>query len=58
MVTLIIRDFISIIRENKRGWCASVGKVIGLDEVPGALELARRSDGPPRIVVHPHGDIS
>jgi threonine dehydrogenase-like Zn-dependent dehydrogenase len=35
----------------------SVGKVIGLDEVPAALDLARRSDGPPRIVVHPNGDI-
>jgi threonine dehydrogenase-like Zn-dependent dehydrogenase len=35
----------------------SVGKIIGLDEVPAALDLARRSDGPPRIVVHPNGDI-
>lgn len=35
----------------------SVGKVIGLDDVPAALELARRSDGPPRIVVHPNGDV-
>ncbi|HEV7583400.1 MAG TPA: zinc-binding dehydrogenase [Mycobacterium sp.] len=35
----------------------SVGKVIGLDEVPEALDLARRSDGPPRMVVHPNGDI-
>jgi threonine dehydrogenase-like Zn-dependent dehydrogenase len=35
----------------------SVGKVIGLDEVPAALDLARGSDGPPRIVVHPNGDI-
>jgi threonine dehydrogenase-like Zn-dependent dehydrogenase len=34
----------------------SVGAVIGLDEVPGALDLARASAGPPRIVVHPHGD--
>ena len=25
----------------------SVGKVIGLDEVPEALELTRRSEGPP-----------
>jgi threonine dehydrogenase-like Zn-dependent dehydrogenase len=33
----------------------SIGKVIGLDEVPDAIELARRSDGPPRIVVHPNG---
>ncbi len=36
----------------------SVGKVIGLDEVPDALDQARRSDGPPRIVVHPNGDIA
>jgi hypothetical protein len=35
----------------------SVGRVIGLDDVPAALELARRSDGPPRIVVHPNGDV-
>jgi threonine dehydrogenase-like Zn-dependent dehydrogenase len=35
----------------------SVGKVIGLDEVPAALDLARRSEGPPRIVVHPNGDV-
>ncbi|HEV7362604.1 MAG TPA: zinc-binding dehydrogenase [Mycobacterium sp.] len=35
----------------------SVGKVIGLDEVPDALDLARKSDGPPRIIVHPNGDI-
>lgn len=34
----------------------SVGTIIGLDEVPDALELARRSDGPPRIIVHPNGD--
>lgn len=32
----------------------SVGKVIGLDEVPGAMEMTRRSEGPPRIVVHPN----
>jgi len=30
-----------------------VGRVIGLDEVPDALDLARKSQGPPRIVVHP-----
>ncbi|MCV7378103.1 zinc-binding dehydrogenase [Mycobacterium alsense] len=34
----------------------SVGRIIGLDEVPDAFDLARRSDGPPRIVVHPNGD--
>jgi threonine dehydrogenase-like Zn-dependent dehydrogenase len=36
----------------------SVGKIISLDEVPDALDLARRSDGPPRIVVHPNGDVA
>jgi threonine dehydrogenase-like Zn-dependent dehydrogenase len=30
-----------------------VGRVIGLDEVPAALDLARKSHGPPRIVVRP-----
>ena len=33
----------------------SVGMVIGLDEVPEALDLARKAQGPPRIVVHPNG---
>ena len=35
----------------------SVGRVIGLDEVPDAIEQARRSEGPPRVVVHPNGDV-
>ena len=35
----------------------SVGRVIGLDEVPDALDQARRSEGPPRIVIHPNGDV-
>lgn len=35
----------------------SIGAVISLDEVPDALDLARKSDGPPRIVVHPNGDV-
>jgi threonine dehydrogenase-like Zn-dependent dehydrogenase len=30
-----------------------VGEVVGLDEAPGALERARRSDGPARIVICP-----
>jgi threonine dehydrogenase-like Zn-dependent dehydrogenase len=33
----------------------TVGKVIGLDEVPEALDMTRRAEGPPRIVVHPNG---
>ncbi|MBL7497975.1 zinc-binding dehydrogenase [Frankia sp. CNm7] len=33
----------------------SVGEVIGLDDVPAALDRARRSEGPPRIVIHPNG---
>lgn len=36
----------------------SVGRIIGLDEVPEAIEQARRSEGPPRIVVHPNGDVA
>jgi hypothetical protein len=32
-----------------------IGEVIDLDEVPDALERARRSEGPLRIVVHPNG---
>jgi threonine dehydrogenase-like Zn-dependent dehydrogenase len=31
----------------------SIGMVIGLDEVPEAIALARSAQGPPRIVVHP-----
>ena len=31
----------------------SIGRVIGLDEVPQALDDTRRAEGPPRIVVHP-----
>ncbi|MEV0358645.1 zinc-binding dehydrogenase [Nocardia sp. NPDC050697] len=34
----------------------SVGAVIGLDEVPAALDRVRRSEGPARIIVHPNGD--
>ncbi len=33
----------------------SVGMIIGLDEVPDALDLTRRAGGPPRIIVHPNG---
>jgi hypothetical protein len=31
----------------------SIGKVIGVDEVPDAIDQARKSHGPPRVVVHP-----
>lgn len=34
----------------------SIGLTIGLDEVPAALDSVRRSQGPPRIVVHPGGE--
>jgi threonine dehydrogenase-like Zn-dependent dehydrogenase len=34
----------------------TVGQIITLDGVPDAIDLARKSDGPPRIVVHPNGD--
>jgi threonine dehydrogenase-like Zn-dependent dehydrogenase len=35
----------------------SVGAVVGLDEVPNALDAARKSTGPARIIVHPNGDV-
>lgn len=41
--------------EGKLDPLPSVGRVIGLDEVPDALELTRRSEGPPWIIVHPNG---
>ena len=36
----------------------SIGQIIGLDEVPDAIDQVRRSQGPPRIVVHPNGNIA
>ncbi|WP_040687645.1 zinc-binding dehydrogenase [Nocardia vinacea] len=33
----------------------SIGQIITLDEVPDALDRARRSEGPPRVIVHPNG---
>jgi threonine dehydrogenase-like Zn-dependent dehydrogenase len=33
----------------------SIGEIIGLDDVPAALERLRRSEGPPRVIVHPNG---
>jgi threonine dehydrogenase-like Zn-dependent dehydrogenase len=32
----------------------SIGMVVGLDGLPDAIDLARRAQGPPRIVVHPN----
>jgi threonine dehydrogenase-like Zn-dependent dehydrogenase len=31
----------------------SIGKIIGLDEVPDAIDQVRKGQGPPRVVVHP-----
>jgi threonine dehydrogenase-like Zn-dependent dehydrogenase len=44
--------------EGKLDPLPSIGRIIGLEEVPDALDQARRSDGPPRIVVHPNGDVA
>jgi threonine dehydrogenase-like Zn-dependent dehydrogenase len=33
----------------------SIGMVVDLDGVPDAIDLARKAQGPPRIVVHPGG---
>jgi len=43
------------ISEGRLDPLPSVGMIIGLDEVPEALDLAREAEGPPRIVVHPNG---
>jgi threonine dehydrogenase-like Zn-dependent dehydrogenase len=32
----------------------SIGMVVGLDGVPDAIDLARKAEGPPRIIVHPN----
>jgi threonine dehydrogenase-like Zn-dependent dehydrogenase len=34
-----------------------IGLVVDLDGVPAALDLARRGDGPARIMIHPSGDL-
>jgi threonine dehydrogenase-like Zn-dependent dehydrogenase len=31
----------------------SIGMVVDLDGVPEAIDLARKAQGPPRIIVHP-----
>lgn len=36
----------------------SIGMVVGLDDVPDALDMARRSAGPARIILHPNGVAS
>ncbi|WP_068280753.1 zinc-binding dehydrogenase [Aldersonia kunmingensis] len=36
----------------------SIGRVIDLDDVPAAIDFARRGEGPPRIIVHPNGAAS
>lgn len=33
----------------------SAGMVIGLDQVPEGLDMARKAQGPPRIMIHPNG---
>ncbi|MEO3760289.1 hypothetical protein ABGB19_18645 [Mycobacterium sp. B14F4] len=31
----------------------SIGRLIGLDEDPEAIDQVRKGQGPPRVVVHP-----
>ncbi|MGO8861845.1 MAG: alcohol dehydrogenase catalytic domain-containing protein [Acidimicrobiales bacterium] len=33
----------------------SIGMVVTLDQVPDAIDVARKAQGPPRIIVHPAG---
>lgn len=44
------------INEGRLDPLPSVGKVVGLDDVPAAIDLARSSTGPARIIIHPNGD--
>jgi threonine dehydrogenase-like Zn-dependent dehydrogenase len=44
------------INEGRLDPLPSVGKVVDLEGVPEAIELARSSAGPARIIVHPNGD--
>jgi len=34
-----------------------IGMTVNLDGVPAAIDLARRADGPARIMIHPFGDV-
>ena len=43
------------ISEGRLDPLPSVGEIIDLDAVPAALDRTRRSEGPPRIIVHPNG---
>jgi len=36
----------------------AIGMVVDLDGVPDALDLARRADGPARIMIHPNGEVA
>ena len=36
----------------------SIGRIVGLDEVPDAIGEVRNSQGPPRVVVHPNGAVA
>ncbi|MCX2929396.1 hypothetical protein ORI20_03860 [Mycobacterium sp. CVI_P3] len=35
-----------------------VGRIVTLEQVPEAIDMARRPEGPPRIIVHPNGDTT
>jgi threonine dehydrogenase-like Zn-dependent dehydrogenase len=35
-----------------------IGTVVDLEGLPDPIELARRTDGPARIMIHPNGDVS
>ena len=36
----------------------SVGRIVGLADVPEAIDEVRKSQGPPRVVIHPNGDLT
>lgn len=45
---------VDAISEGRLDPLPSVGMVVTLDGVADALDLARKAQGPPRIIVHPH----
>lgn len=41
------------VAEGRLDPAPSIGRIIGLDEVPEAIDQVRKGQGPPRVVVHP-----
>lgn len=53
---IVVSDYNDAVCAGRLDPLPSVGMVIDLDGVPEAIDLARRAEGPPRIIVHPQAD--